>query len=215
MNRIVFVIIIILVVILCFLGMKLTSMSSDLEASTLLLNDSKREVKVWQDKEGQWRSRTEAADVSAKTLDELIENSKQLQDIQKQFSGLKKSLKNLQNLTNLNTRSLISFETTLSDTTILIHQRENNDSMSIPARVFQWADSANFNNFTGLIIGDHVSGTLSVTDSLDMVTYWERSWFLGKKKYFTEIVSKNPSTKIIYNKSIVVKAKRRRFLGIF
>ena len=215
MNRFTIGIIAVLTLLLIVFYGRIASLRDRASNYEALYKQSQKKAKVWQDKAGNWRSRAETADISVRTLKDLVKNGdKRFVDLSKSFEGLNKNLKNLQNLTNTNTNSIVNFTTNLRDTTIVVVQGNTSDSIPVVVQVFEWKDSLGYSTFSGQINNGEITGAMSITDSLDMVTYWKRPWLLGKKKYFTEIRSKNPATRIIYNKSIVVKPKRRRLLGI-
>lgn len=81
---------------------------------------------------------------------------------------------------------------------------------TIPARVFSYQDS--FYTVKGIAIGDTQRVHITSTDSLIQVVYrGERIrpwlWFLSKRKTEQVISSKNPNSKIVYNKTIQIIRK--------
>jgi hypothetical protein len=81
---------------------------------------------------------------------------------------------------------------------------------TIPARVFTYQDS--FYTVKGIAIGDTQRVHITSTDSLIQVVYrGERIrpwlWFLSRRKTEQVISSKNPNSKIVYNKTIQIIKK--------
>lgn len=162
-----------------------------------LYQTSQQEAKIWQDKDNAWRIRVQAAEITKENLKDLAE----VKTLIKQFN-LKKSGNNLESYIQTNTETTIHKQVRLKDTTIYF-----GDTVTVPAFNYhdQWMD------IRGVVQDGKVDLKIQNQDSLQVVTYWKRSWFLGKKKYFTEIKSSNPSTKLTYEKSIKVKKRRGLF----
>jgi len=158
-----------------------------------------QEIKTWKDNSGYWRSKAETAEINREDLKKLEE----LKNLSKEFEGVKKSLKNLENYIGISSETTINKTVNLKDTTIY----KNNIAYTVPKFEFkdEWTD------ITGVIDSGKVDLKISSKDSLDVVQYWDRKWFLGKKKYFTEIKSFNPNTKITYQRSIKTKRKKGLF----
>ena len=170
--------------------------------------------KVWRTESGKWRIKAESANVSSATLKDLVNNnSAEFKDLHKRFEGLNKKLNNLSNISTTSSVTSTTFNARLTDTVYV--NIVNRDTVRVPAKKFEWADSTGFNKFDGVIANGKITGNFESIDSLETVTYWEKKWLLGKKNYTTEIESKNPNTKVVYNKTVTVRPRRRRFLGIF
>ena len=165
-----------------------------------LYESSNKEAITWKDESGKWRSKAEAVEVTNSEL----KNVKELEYLSEEFEGIKNSLKNLENYNKIGSITTIDKTIKLKDTTIYTI-----DNQVIKASTFQYNDK--WDNISGIIVSDSIQWKVFHKDSLEVVQYWDRTWFLGKKKYFTEIKSANPNTKIDYQKSI--KSKRKK--GLF
>ncbi len=165
-----------------------------------LYESSNKEAIIWKDESGKWRSKAEAIEVTNSEL----KNVKELEYLSEEFEGIKKSLKNLENYNKIGSTTTIDKTIKLKDTIIYTI-----DNQIIKASTFQYNDK--WDNISGIIVSDSIQWKVFHKDSLEVVQYWDRTWFLGKKKYFTEIKSANPNTKIDYQKSI--KSKRKK--GLF
>lgn len=146
-----------------------------------------KQNKIYRDKDSTWRNKSQDVIVSKSQLDQV----KELQNLHKEFDGVKKSLSNLENYTKL------SEVTTINKTIYII------DSS------FIYSDK--YDTIKGIIKNGKVNLTDIHRDSLIIVQYWDRAWFLGKKKYYTDIKSTNPNTKIDYQKNIKTERKKGLF----
>lgn len=52
----------------------------------------------------------------------------------------------------------------------------------------------------------------SIKDTFQIVDYWKRTWFLGKKKYYVDISSSNPYTKVNSIVAREIKIKNPKIL---
>jgi hypothetical protein len=123
----------------------------------------------------------------------------------RQFEGLKKSLKNLEAATSVNTRVIAEFKTTTKDTVVRV------DSVDHPAFTFE--NKTEFITETGTVIPDlkQVITRLDISVPLKGVVYWERKRFLGlkigKKEWKSEFTSDNPFVKITSVDQILVQRR--------
>ena len=93
---------------------------------------------------------------------------------------------------------------------IVTQLRDSTVFDTIPARVFSYQDC--FYCVNGIATGDTQQVYITSTDSLIQVVYrGERIrpwlWFLSKRKVEQVISSKNPNSKIVYNKTIQIVKK--------
>lgn len=215
MNRLTLGIIVALTLACAVLAGKCTNLQDQATSYEGLYRLQTQKSKVWKTESGKWRNKAEAASVSSGTLKDLVNNNNaEFKNLHKRFEGLNKKLNNLSSAVTTSSVTNTTFNARLTDTVYV--NIVNRDTVRMPAKKFEWADTSGFNKFNGIIVDDKITGSFESIDSLETVTYWERKWALGKKRYFTEIESKNPNTKVVYNKSVVVKPRRRRrFFGIF
>jgi len=193
------------IILFLFIGMGiyirfLVGENDKLNSYKSLYQTANHENKIFRAKDSTWRNRTEVAVV---TKSELT-NVKELQDLHKEFEGIKRSLKNLENFNQISEVTTINKTVKLKDTTIYTI-----DNQVIKASTFSYKN--NWESISGVIVSDSIQWNITHKDSLTIVQYWDRSWFLGKKKYFTEVKSGNPNSIIDYQRSI--KSERKR--GIF
>jgi hypothetical protein len=140
---------------------------------------------TWQAKDSTWHSKTETVVVSdPKVVAEISALTGQVE-------GLKNNMKNFVSYNKVGT------ETTIKKTVVV------KDS------IFVYTTKRD--TIRGRLVGDSIQLEGVTHTVLDVVTYWDRKWFLGKKKEWTEVTSDNPDTKIIINRSI----KKERKKGLF
>lgn len=155
----------------------------------------------FQDDAGHWRSRAQIAEVTQDNLLDIAE----LKGLATEFKELKRNLKNLDSYSQINTTTDIHRTIKLKDTIIL-----NQKSVVVQGKTFNYSDK--FDTIKGVVVNDSVQWQIKHKDSLEVVSYWKRKWFLGKKTYECEIKSTNPNTQISYQKNLKVKRKKK---GLF
>lgn len=151
----------------------------------------------FKDEANRWHSRAEQAYISSKT----IEDNPAFQKMLSEFQDIKKNLKNTTSIQTLSTESSYKYNLHLKDTTIKIC-----DTIRVirSARYHdQWID------INALVDGNDLRPEIIIRDSLTCVGYWKRKWILSRKKYYSEIISQNPHTRITYNRSLIITKKRK------
>lgn len=93
---------------------------------------------------------------------------------------------------------------------IITHIKDSIIHDTLVAKVFNYQDD--FYSVKGIAVGDSQRVSISSTDSLIQVVYkGERMrpwlWFLSKRKMEQVISSKNPNSKIVYNRTIQIIKK--------
>ncbi len=166
-----------------------------------LYKSSLQEAKVWKDKSDQWHSKAEELAVSNSTLKQMAKQDPDLIRILSEVKEIKKNLSNLQSFNVVATHTQSRFNTILKDTVIY-----RGDTI-LKAQAFDY--QTKWDTYREIVFGKKVFMERDGRDSLDIAAYFTRKWFLGKKKYFSEVVSANPDTKITYNRALVVKRKRK------
>ena len=177
----------------------LKSKVDSLESYRSMYELASKENEIFKDEAGKWRNRAENAEVTLDNLKDL----KELKRLSSEFEGVKKSLKNLENYISVSSTTNIEQTIKLKDSIVY------KDSVAYNLPSFTYNDQ--WTIVSGVIDSGDVKLKVSNIDSLEVVQYWDRKWFLGKKKYFTEIKSHNPNTKIDYQKNIKVKRRRGLF----
>lgn len=153
--------------------------------------------RVWKDEANRWRSEAEATALEARTLRELVRaGDPKLNTLVKEFDGLKRTLKNLESYQS------VKGETRMSVVVPIIR-------VDSTASRFEWSDK--WSTISGTVLGDSAALEYEVRDSIDLVQYWDRTWFLGRKMYHSEIISHNPNTKVY--QAQVIQKKKVGFIG--
>lgn len=149
-----------------------------------------KEVSYYKNKLGDEIAKNETIQLESKTVKELVKEG-QL-PILKEFEGLKKNYHNLETLLQASIRmnSQLSLQV-------------QNDSS------FKYQDE--FRHLIGRITHDSTGYTAHITDTtevpIDIVIYWKRKWFLGKKSYQAEAISKNRSAKITGLETVQIRKR--------
>jgi type II secretory pathway pseudopilin PulG len=206
MTNAVLIIIVLLVVAAgsgLYFSKKYRERAKEMESAYRLEN---QKTEIYKDKSNKWRGKAEAAAVSNNTLRKLARTEgSHYNQLRQEFRELKKSLKNLDHHTSTETKTIVEVQTLVHDTIYI-----SRDGTRVEGKKFAWKDSSGFNKFKGTFFGDTLVGKLEVIDSLEIVTYWKRKVpVIGKKKYETQILSRNPNTKIVQIKYTVKKQKRK------
>lgn len=152
------------------------------------------QVKYYQNELGNQVAKVEAIQLENRNLRELA-NTKDLEYL-KQFDGLKKSLKNLENAVNTNLKITTKVEGKLNDSTFTV--LNGKDTTYVLGKTFKLED--NYRKLSIAIVDRNITVDETMIVPLSIVTYWERKkilWLkIGKKHYTTEATSENPHVKI-------------------
>lgn len=166
--------------------------NAEKERKSLVELNSKsfKEVEYYHNKLGNEIAKNQTLQLETKTIKELVKEG-QL-PILKEFDGLKRNYRNLETLL----QASIEMGSQLS-------LQIQNDS------TFDYQDE--YRHLIGRITRDSSGYVAHVTDTtivpIDIVVYWKRKWFLGKKTYAAEAVSKNKSAKITGLETIQIRKK--------
>lgn len=178
----------------------LRSKVDNLESYKSMYEVEHRENKIFRAKDSLWHNNSEVATITKQTAKYV----KDLEDLHKRFDGVNKRLNNLEIYSTLSTETTIHKTVKVKDTIIY-----NTDSVALYGKTGKYEDE--WEKATGTLIGDSLILDIKHIDKLETVMYWDRTWFLGKKKWYNEIVSKNPNTIIKSQK--IIKTERKR--GLF
>ena len=204
LNRLNLIILGVLLLIITALFFYVKHLQNELESKSSFENlytiEHQKALK-FQDDAGHWRSRAQIAEV---TQDNLLD-IEELKGLATEFKELKRNLKNLDSYSQINTTTDIHRTIKLKDTTIVTKK-----SVVEHGKTFNYSDK--FDSISGVVVNDSIQWQIKHKEELEVVSYWKRKWFLGKKTYECEIKSANPNTKISYQKSLKVKRKKR---GVF
>lgn len=174
--------------------------ADNLESFQSIYQAGQQPNKVWQSKDSSWHNQVQNAEVSSSELKYV----KELQGIHAEFDGVHKSLNNLENYQKI--ASVTTIHKTIHEKDTLIYRA---DSSVIKGKTFSYSDK--YTSIKEMIGEDSSWIDIQSKDSLEIAQYWDRSWFLGKKKYQTEIESTNPNTEVVYQQDIKVKRKKGLF----
>lgn len=114
------------------------------------------------------------------------------QYLTEEFKGVKKNLKNVEQVTRITASIIDTLKIPTKDSLVVIN------NTNYLAKTFEYKDA--YNKVTGVVVNDSASIKLDIKVPLEMVVLWERSKILGirigRKKYHIEGTSKNESVKI-------------------
>ncbi len=171
----------------------------------LLFSNKVKELEIYKNKKGQEVTKNEVVPLDNNSIKDLV-NQGNLQFL-KDFEGLKKNYKNLENAFQIQAKSIDSLRVTLIDTSEVYIDKKG-DSIKFVAHNFNYEDKwANFQ--LKQYSPDSTIFKYDVYVPLDGVLYWKRVWFLGKKHYFTEVTSENPYIKINKLLNLKITGKRK------
>jgi hypothetical protein len=191
------VIIIILLPYLHFLNHRLQIKSEESDSYEALYSQSQDSVKTWKNKAGHYMLQsTEVRIQSKKVFDLVTKNDVDLKE-------MKVNYKKLESLSKTVTETNIHLKEKLKDTLT---------KDSIPIKTFK--KETPYYTVTGEIKGDSVEEHIENRDSIITVGEDLTKRILGirisKPHYTILLLSKNPNTKLIYNKQITFTRKKRR-----
>lgn len=153
----------------------------------------------FQDKTGRWHSETTPVVIeSSKVLKELSKTDSSLILIQSQISGLKKDMRNMIFGSVMTSTINYTTETDLRDSLIII-----NDTLKVLVQKFDLVTP--YLKERGEIVNGKLKRSLEIKDTIVVSAYWERKWFLGKKHFKYEAVSRNPDAKIFIKEALIMK----------
>ncbi len=199
-NRLNLIIIGLLLLLLVGAFLHIRSLKATIDSKSSfenLYNIEHQKALKFQDDAGHWRSRAQVAEVTKDNFTDIAE----LKNLSAEFKELKKNLKNLESYSQVNTITNIRQTVRLKDTLIY-----NHDSVLVTGKNFLY--EAKYDTIKGVVREDSIEWEVRSHVPLEIVTYWDRTWFLGKKKYFCEVKSDNTNANISYQKSIITKRKK-------
>lgn len=158
--------------------------------------ESEKTAKIFKDKDSLYHIQTEANIISAEAFKKLAnDHSSQLYKLTQRF-GIKPKNTVAINTTTVENETKLNIK--IKDTII-----NNSDTISL----IKYADR--FITINGVIRKNVLSGSIVYTDSLDQIVYRDRKKVLGlkigKASYKSELVSKNPNTKIVANRFVMIR----------
>ncbi|MEH0156418.1 DUF6549 family protein [Limibacter armeniacum] len=173
------------------------------EQMTVLANDARGDLQHYKNKLDYQVSLAETLELDYKTLKNAKENQR-LQFLHK-FNDLKKKLRRMESAAELDAQLDQFFAAPITDTVKILLM--DTVFMPVQKKIALYHDdytrfAAIINDSTGMV---EVGYTAQVP--IDLVIYWDRKWFLGKKHFQTEVISENPN--IIFKDINTIIKKRR------
>jgi len=157
-----------------------------------LFSKQQTETQYYKNRYGETVSRTQSLVLENKTIKQLVKDGN-LQFLQ-EFQGLKKNYKNLEYAFQSLSKSVDSIYIHLKDTSFTYIDSKG-DTVKFIAK--NWKKEDKWSKFDYKELSpDSAIFKYEVDVPIDGVLYWKRKWFLGKKKYFSEMTSSNPHVKI-------------------
>jgi len=162
---------------------------------------------IYKDESNKWHNKSEVLEFEAKTLrQQLREGDSTLNKILAENKQIKKGFRNLNQYSQIATKTETKFSVALRDT-IFKH-----DTIHHYARTFYWYNK--YYEVSGIVTKDSISPIITSYDSLSVIGWWERDKnFLfikyGKKKNYIDVKSNNPDTKITFNRNIILKRNKK------
>lgn len=180
-------------------------MGSENESLSLQLQAKTQSMKAWQDQAG--RHVAEIASLAAERKEMEKAFGERIDAYQRQISGLRR----LESATEVSTESRgdVNIEITYPDDTIF------RLSMVPPGR-FSYRDE--WATIDGRIIGDNLSISYMVKDSLSVVEFWKKRGFLKRPELTLNVTSHNPATRITGLQNLSILAPKEKWgigVGIY
>jgi hypothetical protein len=149
-----------------------------------------KELQYYKNKSGLEVAKNEVLVLSNKNIRRLYDegNLKSLEE----FNKLKRNYRNLENYIKVNATS---------------HSVNTVKLVPLNDSTKQFSFQDNYSNFLGFVTKDTITLSDSLTMPLSIVVYWDRKWFLARKKYYVEVTSENKAVKITGIESIKVIKK--------
>jgi len=157
-----------------------------------LFSKKQTEVEFYKNKNGQLVAKNETVELDNKTIKDLVKQGN-LQFL-KEFNNLKKNYKNLETALQIQVKISDSLKSKL---TFIPEKYIDKKGDTIKFNAFKWGRITEW-GYDSLkqITPDSVIFKKRESVPLDGVLYWKRKWFLGKKRHFVEVTSKNPEVEI-------------------
>lgn len=179
-----------------------------------LYNSQISKEKIWQDDLKQYHIKEGVAKANAEVLKDLAkQGDPRITKILEEFKSIKKNFKNLESFSEMQTQSISEIKGAVKDSSYRIVK--DKDTIEVFAKKIIAKNE--WNNYDITIVGDSADIRREGREEFDMAVYWERLtkkgtktiWPFGKKEWSSEVISKNPETKISKHNSLQVGKKRK------
>lgn len=174
---------------------KATLAENERDQAVVFATDTKKEVEVYRNKVGVVVTKSEQLELSLANVERLRETDR-LQFL-KQFDRLKKDLRNLE--------AAGTFDWLVEEDSIPMVETFVPCPDSI--RIFTYRLKDQYNDIEAKVVD---TPRFDIRVPINYVDYWERKWFLGKKKWYRETTSPNKLIRLEAQESFVVSKKKKR-----
>lgn len=174
---------------------KATLAENERDQAVMFATDTKKEVEVYRNKVGAVVTKSEQLELSLANV-ERLRDTERLQFL-KQFDKLKKDLRNLE--------AAGTFDWLVEEDSIPMTESFVPCPDSIKVFTFKLKDA--YNDIEAKVID---TPRFDIRVPINYIDYWERKWFLGKKKWYRETTSPNKLIRLEAQESFVVSKKKRK-----
>lgn len=174
---------------------KATLAENERDQAVVFATDTKKEVEIYRNRVGVVVTKSEQLELSIANVERLRETDR-LQFL-KQFDKLKKDLRNLE--------AAGTFDWLVEEDSIPMVESFVPCPDSI--RVFTYRLKDQYNDIEAKVID---TPRFDIRVPINYIDYWERKWFLGKKKWYRETTSPNKLIRLEAQESFVVSKRKKR-----
>lgn len=173
---------------------KATLAENERDQAVVFATDTKKEVEIYRNKVGVVVTKSEQLELSLANV-ERLRDTERLQFL-KQFDKLKKDLRNLE--------AAGSFDWLVEEDSIPMVETFEPCPDSIKVFTYKLKDA--YNDIEAKVID---TPRFDIRVPINYIDYWERKWFLGRKKWYRETTSPNKLIRLEAQESFVVSKKKR------
>ncbi len=174
---------------------KATLAENERDQAVVFATDTKKEVEVYRNKVGMVVTKSEQLELSLANV-ERLRDTERLQFL-KQFGKLKKDLRNLE--------AAGTFDWLVEEDSIQMVETFEPCPDSIKVFTYKLKDA--YNDIEAKVID---TPRFDIRVPINYIDYWDRKWFLGKKKWYRETTSPNKLIRLEAQESFVVSKKKRK-----
>lgn len=159
-------------------------------------------IRTFKDEANRWHSVATATQLQHHEAVKLyIKSDTQLNSVVKQFTIVKKSLRNLEYLGVTGLSSNYNIKPQIFRDTVILQNKD-----TLKAKFVYGAEPKNYYHYQAIVYNNDIKDLqIQTNDTINVaVTKW-RKWFLGKRRYRSEVISSNPYSKITYQKTLLIK----------
>lgn len=174
---------------------KATLAENERDQAVVFATDTKKEVEIYRNKVGVVVTKSEQLELSLANV-ERLRDTERLQFL-KQFDKLKKDLRNLE--------AAGTFDWLVEEDSIPMTESFVPCPDSIKVFTFKLKDA--YNDIEAKVID---TPRFDIRVPINYIDYWDRKWFLGKKKWYRETTSPNKLIRLEAQESFVVSKRKKR-----